>query len=268
MANVSKTQKTAEQKFPSEIVDLPSKGLYYPSDNPLSSGKVEIKYMTAREEDILTSSNLIKKGTVLDKLLQSLIIGNGKGEEINYNDLLIGDKNAIMFAARILGYGAKYDFTFKDPQSQEMVTDSIDLASIDHKDVPEPAQKGLNEHTYELPVSKNTITFKCLTHADEINIGREMDGMKKISKQSGITPEVTTRLKYVITSINGEDDSQTIRNYVDNLLLSQDSQALRAELNRISPDLDLTYYYTTDDGTEQEMTVPMTVDFFWPKTGT
>jgi len=267
MANVSKTQKTAEQKFPSEVVDLPSKGHFYDNDNPLSSGQVEIKYMTAKEEDILTSANLIKKGTVLDKLLQSLIIGNGKGEQINYNDLLIGDKNAIMFAARILGYGAKYDFTFKDPSSQQMVSDSIDLSLIEHKEVGFESPEGVNEFAYTLPASKRNITFKILTHADEQSISKELEGMKKISKQSGITPEVTTRLKYVITSIDGDDSSQAVRNFVDNQLLSRDSQELRQYAKSVSPDLDLTYIYTDEDGTEQEMTVPMTVDFFWPKAG-
>ena len=267
MANVSKTQQS-EQKFPTEIIDLPSKGHFYPEDNPLSSGQVELKYMTAKEEDILTSQNLIKKGTVLDKLLESLIVGNGKGQSIKYDDLLIGDKNAVMFAARILGYGAKYDFTFKDPASGEMINDSIDLSSIEHKNVDFSTQKGINEFHFTLPASKVKVTYKCLTHEDEKSIAREMDGMKKISKQSGISPEVTTRLKYIITSVAGDDSQQTIRNFVDNQMLSRDSQSLRAELTDKSPDLDLTYYYTTDDGTEQEMTVPMTVDFFWPKTRT
>ena len=97
----------AENTFPTEIVDLPSKGYFYPETNPLSSGKVELKYMTAKEEDILTSQNLIKDGTVIDMLLQSLIVN----KDIKVEDLLIGDKNAIMLAARILGYGKDYEFT-------------------------------------------------------------------------------------------------------------------------------------------------------------
>ena len=268
MANVTtKTQKPVEQKFPTEIVDLPSKGHFYPKENSLSSGKIELKYMTAREEDILTSANLIKKGTVLDKLLESLIIGNGEGQSVNYGDLLIGDKNAVMFAARILGYGAKYDFSFKDPNSGEMISDSIDLASIDHKDIPFDSAEGLNDFPFTLPNSKIKVTFKVLSHSDELGVTRELEGMKKISKQSGIIPEVTTRLKHVITSVNGDDSSQTIRNFVDTQLLSRDSQALRAHMVTVSPDLDLTYNYESSDGTEMEMTVPMTVDFFWPKAG-
>ena len=99
-------------KFPTEVVELPSKGLLYPEDNPLSSGKVEIKYMTAREEDILTNTSYITDGTVLDKLLQSLIVS----KDINYNDLSIGDKNALLISARILGYGNDYEFMWMGEQ--------------------------------------------------------------------------------------------------------------------------------------------------------
>ena len=253
-----------EKKFPSEIIDLPSKGKCYPKEHPCSDGKIEVKYMTAREEDILTSQNLIKKGTVLDKLLSSLIISNGKGLEVNYSDLLIGDKNAVMFAARILGYGAKYEFSFQDPQSGETVNDSIDLSTLDHKEIKFDTPKGINEFSWRLPASKLDITFKILTHGDEIAISRELEGMKKISKQSGISHEVTTRMKYIITSINGDDSQQAVREFVDNNLLSRDSMALREHMGTITPDVDMTYWYTLDDGTEKEMTVPMTVDFFWP----
>ena len=93
----------SEFKFPTEVIDLPSKGLVYPESNPLSSGTVELKYMSAKEEDILTNQNFIEKGTVIDKLLQSMIVS-----KINYDDLILGDKNAILVAARILGYGADY----------------------------------------------------------------------------------------------------------------------------------------------------------------
>ena len=100
-------KQETEQKFPSEIIELPSKGLVYPKDNPLSSGKIEMKYKTAREEDILTNKNYIRQGVVLDKLLNSLILS-----KISYNDLIIGDKNAVLIAARVLGYGKDYKFTY------------------------------------------------------------------------------------------------------------------------------------------------------------
>ena len=116
----------AEFKLPTEVVELPSKGLIYPEDNPLSSGKVEMKYMTAKEEDILSNQSYIEKGIVIDKLLQSLIVS-----DINYNDLIIGDKNAIMVAARILGYGKNYDFVY---DGEEI---SLDLTTLDNKEIDE-----------------------------------------------------------------------------------------------------------------------------------
>ena len=102
----------ADYKFPTEMVDLPSKGYFYFDGHPLSSGKVEVKYMTAKEEDILTSTNLIEQGIVIDKLLESLIVD----KNIKVDDLLIGDKNAIMIAARILGYGKDYEFNLRDTE--------------------------------------------------------------------------------------------------------------------------------------------------------
>ena len=122
----------AEEKrqFPTEVIDLPSKGYFYPEDNPLSSGQVEIKYMTAREEDILTSINLIQKGIVLDKLLEALVVS-----DINLDDILIGDKNAIMVASRVLAYGKDYKFEFIDPSSGDTREESVDLTKMKDKKV-------------------------------------------------------------------------------------------------------------------------------------
>ena len=129
-----------EKKFPTEIVDLPSRGLLYSEDSPLSSGTVEMKYMTAKEEDILTNQNYLQKGTVIDKLLQALIVD----KKINYNDLLIGDKNALLVAARILGYGKDYEFTYQGEKVH------VDLSAISNKPFDESKfDKGKNnfEHT-------------------------------------------------------------------------------------------------------------------------
>ncbi len=115
VTNVTPQPEESKFKFPTEVVELPSKGLLYSKDNPLSSGKVEMKYMTAKEEDILTNQNYIKQGSVIDKLLQSLIVS-----KINYGDLLTGDKNAILVAARILGYGKDYSFKYVNRLGQEI----------------------------------------------------------------------------------------------------------------------------------------------------
>jgi hypothetical protein len=241
-------------KFPTEQVELPSKGLIYPPSNPLSSGFVEMKYMTAREEDILTNQNYIKQGVVLEKLLQSLIVS-----KVNYDDLIVGDKNAIMVAARILGYGKDYKFTYKD----EEVT--VDLSELDLKYLnPDLIEKGKNEFKFYLPHSGNEITYKLLTGHDEKEIDKEIQGLKKINKN--ISPEMSTRLKYMITSINGDTNKKDIREFVDNMLLARDSKALRDHIKNTQPDVNLTFNFEGVDGTEEGINIPITINFFWPDT--
>ena len=122
-----------KRQFPTEVVDLPSKGLLYSKDSPLSSGNIELKYMTAKEEDILTSRNLIQKGIVLDKLLESVIIQDG----VTLDDLLLGDKNAVMIATRILGYGKDYTVSIQDPDSGEKQEETFDLTELKDKEIDE-----------------------------------------------------------------------------------------------------------------------------------
>jgi len=153
-----------KQKFPTEMVELPSKGLLYPKDSPLASGKIEMKYMTAREEDILTNQNYIQQGVVIDKLLQSLIV-----TPINYGDLLVGDKNALLIASRILGYGKDYEFEYKGQK------EVIDLSALQPKEINYEALKaGKNEFSFTTPATKTNITFKLLTHADEQAVDQEI----------------------------------------------------------------------------------------------
>ena len=230
------------------MVDLPSKGLLYPEGNPLAEGKVEMKYMTAKEEDILTNQAYIKQGIVLDKLLQSLIV-----TKINYDDLIVGDKNALMVAARVLGYGKDYDFVYDDESYV------VDLSTIENKVFDESLiKKGTNEFSYTLPNSGNLVTFKILTAGDDKKIDAELAGLKKINKDS--SPELTTRLKYIITSVNGDREAKTIREFVDNHLLARDSRLLREYIRQVQPDVDLTF--TTTSG--EEVAIPVNLSFFWP----
>jgi hypothetical protein len=246
-------------QFPTEEVTLPSKGLLYPENSPLRKGVIEMKYMTAREEDILTNQNYIKNGTVIDKLLQSLIT-----TDIDYNDLLVGDKNAIMVAARILGYGSEYSFKRTNPETgiDEEVT--VDLTEAEDKLINEDViTEGKNEFTFILPTSKKELTFKLLTHGDERKIEQELKGLKKIHK--GNVPELTTRLKHIITSVNGDRDSKNIRNFVDHLFLAKDARALREYSTNLMPDIDLKYDLEFEDGAIAEsVTIPIGVQFFWP----
>lgn len=242
-------------KFPTEIVELPSKGLLYPKDNPLSSGKIEMKYMTAKEEDILTNQNYIRQGVVLDKLMQALIVS-----KCNYDDLVVGDKNAIMVASRILGYGKDYTFEY---EGQEV---TVDLSEIEPKWINEEhlVEKNTNEFHFTLPHTETPITFKILNNKDEKAIEAEIKGLKKINKQA--SPELSTRLKQMILSVNGDSEKKTIREFVNNYLLARDSRALREHIKEIQPDMNLTFdFYPEDGGNAQlDVKIPIGVTFFWP----
>ena len=235
--------------FPTEVIELPSKGLLYPESNPLSSGKLEMKYMTAKEEDILSNQAYIQKGIVLDKLLESLVVTKG----VNVTDLVIGDKNALLIAARVLGYGKDYTFTYDGKEHE------VDLSTLENKYFDESlVTKGTNEFSYTLPSTGTEIMFKLLTGKDELNINKEIEGLKKIHKDA--SPELSTRLKYMITSVSGDREAKTIRSFVDNHLLARDSRALREYIRKIQPDVDLNY--TLDSG--EEVTIPINISFFWP----
>lgn len=239
-------------KFPTETVELPSKGLIYPSGSALASGNIEMKYMTAKEEDILTNQNYIKQGVVLDKLLKSLIVS-----PIDYDDLILGDKNAVLVAARILGYGKDYSFKYKG----ETVTVDLTECPLRYLDESQ-VTPGVNEFSYTLPTSNTKITYKILTNKDEKEIQAELEGYKKLNKD--FTPELSTRLKYVIQSVNGNADKKAIREFVDNYMLARDSKAFRDHLVATQPDVIMEANVTLSDGTEEGVNVPVTINFFWP----
>ena len=245
----------AELKIPTETVSLPSKGLLYPETSPLAKGQIEMKYMTAKEEDILTNANYIKNGTVIDKLLQALII-----TPIDYNELLVGDKNAILIAARILGYGKDYNINYNGKEV------NIDLSKLEDKVVDESLfKRGINEFAFTLPNSGNNITFKLLTHGDEQKIEAEIRGMQKINPNA--TTDVTTRLKHIITSVEGKREQKDIRDFVDNYLIAKDSRALRQHYGKISPDINLKYIPEDVDYVGEGIDIPISISFFWPDSG-
>ncbi len=272
--NQSSNQKVVkESKFPTEIVDLPSQGLLYPKDNPLSSGKVELKYMTAKEEDILTTQSYIKQGVVIDKLLQALVVSNGEGKAVKFNDLITGDKNAIMIAARLLGYGKDYQVKMQDPFSGERQTENIDLSEVSNIDLHDTILKNKNSNafTFILPTSKKKIVWRILNHGNE----RKIDHLKKeiarknkrakIRTKDVADPSLSLRLKMAVISIDGDDDRNTIDSFIDNQLLALDSRALRNQIAEISPDVDLKFtFVSAETGDEKEMEIPIDVQFFWP----
>jgi hypothetical protein len=252
------TKEKKQPQFPAEEVSLPSKGLLYPKDSPLSKGVIEMKYMTAREEDILTNPNFIKKGTAIDKLLESLIV-----TPIDFKDLLIGDKNAIMVAARILGYGADYEVKLEHPETGIESDAKINLSDMEDKELNERlVLEGKNEFEFTFPTSKIPITFKFLTQGDEEKIEKEVEGLKKINKELANS---TLRLKHIIMSVNGNYDLKSIREFIDTDLLARDARALRNYINEILPGINMKVDVEFYDGYVQEgVELPIGLNFFWP----
>lgn len=248
--------------FPTEIISLPSQGKVYPEGNPLRSGQIEMKYMTAREEDILTSANLIRQGIVLDKLFQSMIVS-----PINYNDLIVGDKNAIMIAARILGYGKEYEIDIDCPSCGKSDKRIVDLTTLPEKNIPDTAKLvNVNEFEFQLPQCKRTVTFKFLTQGDEKTIQSELDVLKKSSKKDYVDPELSTRLKYMIQSVDGNTDKNFIKNFVDKELFAMDSKSLRKYIKETSPDqrFEIPFTCTHCDYEQEALSFSIDTNFFWP----
>lgn len=249
-----------EQKydFPTEVIDLPSRGLCYPEGHPLSNGRITLKYMTAKEEDILSSQNLIKKGIVLDKLLESVIV------DVSIDDLVLGDKNAIFLATRVLGYGPIYKVQVTDPFSGEKQDVDIDLGQIKTKDIDYSLLKRDNKYEFALPSDGAKIKFRFLTHKDEQSITSEIQALDKLSK--GANPsDVTTRLRHMILEINGNSDRAFINKWVINSFKAQDSRAFRNYVKEISPDLELKFEFISDiTGETEALDIPFGINFFYP----
>ena len=248
----------AKTKFPTEEVNLPSKGYYYPKQNPLASGKVEMKYMTAREEDILTSPNLLKHGIAIDKLLEALIVD----KKIKLDDLLIGDKNALIIAARILAYTKRYEFAAIDEEGEE-TTATVDLTTLNDKEIDfKGMPEGINEFPFKLPNSEREVVLRILTHKDEKGLTEEAQALQKVKVSTGMT----SRMKRMIVSIDGNTERAAIINFVDTELLSVDALEIRRYLASITPDVNMMTTATYADGTEREVAVQITAQFFWPST--
>lgn len=253
----------SEQKFtvPTEVIELPSKGLIYPKDNPLSSGQVEMKYMTAKEEDILTNVNLLRQGLAIEKMLKSLI-----KSPINYEDLTLGDRNGLLIAARILAYGKDYSFLYTNPNTGEEESVQADLQNLQYKQVDFSLLGNKNEFEFKLPKSGNTVTFKVLTVADDKKIDEEIKGVKKnLGIEAG---GISTRLKHQIVAINGEYSVKTVRDFVDQgYLLAIDSIELRKYMSSVTPDIDMNIKVRLKDNEEVSLSLPMTAEFFFPGSG-
>ena len=245
----------AEHKFPTEVIDLPSLGKVYPKDSPLADGKLELKYMTTKEEDILMSQNLIKKGVVIDKLMDSLIVTKG----VNQDDLILGDKNAVLVAARILAYGPEYTVKIANPQNpDQQIEHTFDLSQCPFKEAVEDVDYTDNLFEYTTPIGKTKLKFKLLTGKEEKLIDKDVEQSAKFGYESSIS----TRLRYMITEVDGDKSQEMITAYTQNML-ARDSAAFRKHVQEITPDIELTQEIEIG-GDTVSASIPLTVEFFWP----
>ena len=241
---------------PTEFVDLPSQGKFYAEGHPLhGKDSIEIKQMTAKEEDILTSRTLLKKGLALDRLLESIVID----KSVDPSTLLIGDRNAIIVAARVSGYGNDYNTNVTCPSCNAKQDYGFDLnsANIITGEIREDLQVTDNSDgtiTCVLPKTRVTVMAKLLT-------GREEKVLLNVKNSSGL---VSTQLNSIIISVNGDSSPQAI-DYASNNLPSFDSRHLRMVMKMATPNIDLTQNFScTECGHTQEMEVPLSANFFWP----
>jgi hypothetical protein len=247
----------SQYDFATEIVALPSEGKCYPESNPLSSGQIELKYMTAREEEILSTQSLIKKGVVLDKLFEAIIVD----KKVNPDDILLGDKNAIMLATRILGYGPEYkiEISLDNGDKQEI---TVDLGKVQTKEIDFTKLSKDNRYTFKTSTG-NEIVFRLLTHGDEKKIDMDVKAMQRLTKDGG--NELTTRYRYMIVSVDGKDDTKSIADFINNRFLARDTKAFREYLKELQPDIKMEFDFTNPETGETEVRpIPMGIGFFWP----
>lgn len=262
-SGVSSVAQGAELSFiaPTEFVELPSGGKFYHQSHPLHNKEtIEIKYMTAKEEDILTSKSLLRKGVAIDRMLQNLILD----KNIRLENLLSGDKNAMMVASRISAYGADYSVHVTCPECNTKQKFDFDLSSLHNKEVrtPEEANVSVTEHgtfVCSLPKSKVDVEFRLLTSGDESKIAQEL-----IKKKEGDDAS-TGQLRTLISSVAGHTDSKIVRQFIDSMPAS-DARHMRLLIRDLTPDIDMSQEFTCEScGNIEDMEVPLTQEFFWPK---
>jgi hypothetical protein len=247
---------------PTEFVELPSQGRFYPEGHPLCGvDTIEIRHMTAKEEDMLTSRTLLKKGIALDRVIRSLIID----KSINPDTLLVGDRNAIIIATRSAGYGNDYDTKVTCPACGTVQQYSFDLNAAEIYNGGPAANMEVTDNengTFDvvLPKTEITVTFRLLTGADE---KRFLDGLE-IDRKQKQDRNVTRQLRNIIVAVNNNDSSEAI-SYLVNNIPSIDSRYLRSAYRLSTPDIDLTQNFICEEcNHEVDLEVPLSADFFWP----
>jgi hypothetical protein len=250
----------SDYQHPFETINLPSEGRFYPEDSPLRSGQVDIKYLTAKEEDILTSTNLIQKNLVFDRLLESIILTKHEdGRSVKVGDFLIGDIDAILIAARTLAYGGQYEARAACDVCQESNLVVINLSELEAKEIE---LKTKDDGTFDHKLNDNvTLTLKLLTRQDERAIQKELSAQ---TLGNLTRTEVTTRLRAIIVAVNEDTTSKTINEFSNNMLLG-DSRNLRDFYGDVVPGIDFDFDFKCSDcGNESTGRLVLGPKFFWP----
>jgi hypothetical protein len=257
--NVNQTLSQPQQQMvsievPYDVIPLPSEGLLYPGKKPT----LEVEYLTAMDENILTSPNLLQSGRFIEVLLSRKI---RKGQ-ISQKDLLIGDRNAIIIWLRATGYGEKYPVTIQTPEGEEFETE-VDLTTLKQKPLgATPDENGLFDFT--LPQSKKRIKFRLLTVKDEEELTKREEAQKK--KKSEFSDTLTHKLGTHIMSIDGRTDKEWIHNFV-RVMPARDSLELRKYINKIEPGVDLSITVEGPGGDPMDTFLVLGPDFLWPDYG-
>ena len=249
--------------IPTEFVALPSGGKYYPQNNPLyGCDTIEIKQMTAKEEDMLTSRSLLKKGVALERVIDSLIVD----KRINPSSILVGDRNAIIVATRIAAYGSDYNTKVTCPSCTAVQEHTFDLNEIGHTETSlNTLEVTLNEDgtfSTTLPRTQLEVTFRLLTGSDEKYL---MDGIESDRKtKNRYERTVTRQLTNMLVSVNGNSTAEAI-DYTVNNIPSIDARHLREAYRLTNPNLDMSQHFDCKEcDYESDMEVPLSADFFWP----
>ena len=248
--------------MPTELVEIPSEGKLYPVGHPLRDVKeIEIKYMTAKEEDILTSKSLLKKGTAIDKMIESLLVDR----TIKIDDLILGDKNALILAARKSGYGSKYDTEITCPLCENKAKFSFDLDKIQNKQnvLPEGVkQTDAGTFFVTLPKSKVEVEIKPITGKEEKMLLEIQEQRKKDKQNEGL---VSNQMKVFVVSVDGAKEKSVINSFVEKMP-AMDAKFLRQTYRGLAPDVDMRQEFTCSKCDHEEvLEVPLTITFFWPE---
>jgi len=255
------TDMSAPNSVPTELIPLPSRGKVYPPESPLANLEaLEIRAMTAKDEDILTSRALLKQGKAIDALLRNCIVNKA----LDIDSMLTGDRNAVLVGIRMTGYGPEYKVKTQCPKCEEFAEQEFNLSTIPLKMLDaDPLEPNTNRFLFTLPLSKKHVEFRLPTGADDRAIS---DALDKMRKKSGAGSEnlVTGRLHHQIVSIDGEDDRNKLLQLVRNMS-ARDSRDLRKFMDNISPGIEMKQTVTCGECSEScEVDVPMGTEFFWP----